>query len=71
MGHVVVTGATGFIGSAVVRQLLERRRRVLAVVEPGADVRNLDGLEVERVTADIADKDGILGCIRQFLGRGR
>lgn len=55
MGHVVVTGATGFIGSAVVRQLLERRRRVLAVVEPGADVRNLDGLEVERVTADIAD----------------
>src|SRR5262249_39984751 len=53
--HVVVTGATGFIGSAVVRQLLAKGRRVVAVVEPGADVRNLDGLNVERVTADVCD----------------
>lgn len=55
MAHVVVTGASGFIGSAVVRQLLAAQRSVLAVVEPGADARNLDGLDVERVTADICD----------------
>jgi dihydroflavonol-4-reductase len=55
MGHVVVTGAGGFIGSSVARQLLERGRRVLAVVEPGADSRNLEGLNVERVVADICD----------------
>lgn len=61
MRHVVVTGATGFIGSAVVRQLLERGRRVLAVVEPGADGRNLDGLDVERLTADIVDARALDG----------
>lgn len=55
MGHVVVTGASGFIGSAVVRQLLAAQRSVLAVVEPGADTRNLDGLDVERVIADVCD----------------
>jgi dihydroflavonol-4-reductase len=55
MGHVVVTGGTGFIGSAVVRQLVAAGREVLVVVEPGADEANLDGIEVDRVSADILD----------------
>ena len=55
MTHVVVTGASGFIGSAVVRQLCAARRRVLAVVEPGADTANLDGLPIERVVGDVCD----------------
>lgn len=53
--HVVVTGAAGFIGSAVVRQMVAQGRRVLAVLEPGADPTNLEGLDVERVTADVCD----------------
>jgi len=56
MAHVVVTGATGFIGSAVVRQLVDSKRRVIAVVEPGADPKNLEGVDVERVTADVLDR---------------
>ncbi len=55
MGHVVVTGANGFIGSNVVRQLLAAGRKVIAVVEPNADVTNLDGIDVERVAADVND----------------
>jgi dihydroflavonol-4-reductase len=55
MAQVAVTGATGFIGSAVVRKLLEQRRSVRAIVEPGANTRNIDGLEVERVTCDVTD----------------
>lgn len=48
-----VTGASGFIGSAVVRKLVARGRKVRAIVEPGADTRNLDGLDVERFECDI------------------
>jgi dihydroflavonol-4-reductase len=55
MRHVVVTGAGGFIGSAVVRKLLAARRRVLAVLEPGGDARNLDGIDCERVELDVCD----------------
>jgi ornithine--oxo-acid transaminase len=53
--RIVVTGASGFIGSAVVRALLARGASVVAVLEPGADAGNLAGLEVERVTADMRD----------------
>ena len=41
--RVLVTGASGFIGSAVTRQLVAREQEVIALVEPGADTGNLDG----------------------------
>ena len=53
--RVLVTGAGGFIGSAVVRALLERRAEVVAMVQPGTDAANLDGLAVERAVADVRD----------------
>jgi len=59
MAHVAVTGATGFIGSAVVRQLLEQKRSVRALIEPGANTFNLEGLPVERVTVDVCDGDAM------------
>lgn len=55
---VAVSGATGFIGSAVVRTLLKQGRAVRALVEPGADTKNLDSLpqeNLERVAVDICD----------------
>jgi len=55
----VVTGASGFIGSAVVRRLLARGQKVRCVVEPGAKLDNLDGLDVEVVTADVNDRDAV------------
>jgi dihydroflavonol-4-reductase len=52
---VLVTGATGFIGSAVVRALLDDGRSVRAVCEPGRSADNLAGLDVERVVCDVRD----------------
>jgi dihydroflavonol-4-reductase len=57
--RVVVTGAAGFIGSAVVRALLSRQAEVVALVEPNGDVGNLRGLNVEQITVDVRDADGV------------
>jgi len=53
-----VSGATGFIGSAVIRKLLADGRPVRALVEPNAPTKNLDALPpgaVERVPVDVCD----------------
>jgi dihydroflavonol-4-reductase len=59
--RVVVTGAAGFIGSAVVRALLERNVDVVALLEPGAVTSNLDGLDVERREVDITKESQLVG----------
>ncbi|MBI5428495.1 MAG: NAD-dependent epimerase/dehydratase family protein [Nitrospinae bacterium] len=55
----LVTGTTGFIGSALVRELIEDGRRVKVLVRPHADTRNIDDLDVERVCGDLRDKDSL------------
>lgn len=59
MAVVAVTGASGFIGSAVVRALLAQGRSVRACVEPGAPLGNLEGLSVEVTTCDVTDARSI------------
>jgi dihydroflavonol-4-reductase len=65
-----VTGGTGFVGGAVVHRLLEAGHEVRALVRPGTDTRQLDGLPVERVEGDLRDADslrrGVAGCDHVF-----
>ena len=50
-----VTGATGFLGSHVARQLAERGESVRVLVRPSSDVRALEGLQAERFAGDLRD----------------
>jgi dihydroflavonol-4-reductase len=60
--RVVVTGAAGFIGSAVVRALRARGVEVVALLEPGASTSNLDALDIERQEVDITKESQLLGA---------
>lgn len=51
----LVTGATGFVGSAVARALLLAGWQVTALVRPSADLRNLRGLGADLAAGDLTD----------------
>jgi dihydroflavonol-4-reductase len=52
-----VTGASGFIGLNLVRELLARGHRVKVLLRPDSKAGALAGLELERVTGDISDRN--------------
>ena len=60
----LVTGATGFVGSAVLRALLRRSQPVRALVRPTSSRHLLEGLPVEIVAGDLADPASCRGALR-------
>lgn len=56
---VLVTGATGFIGANLVRELLKQGYAVKALVREGSDHRNIDGLNIEVVHGDLREKESL------------
>ena len=65
MSHLIlVTGATGFIGSAVARHLLDAGHPVRALVRPDSRLDNLQGLDVEIVRGDVRNPDTLEPAMR-------
>ncbi len=55
----LVTGATGFVGSAVARRLIAAGHTVRALVRPKSDLRNLTGLGLETFVGDLRDRPSL------------
>ena len=68
--RALVTGATGFVGAAVARALLEEGWDVRALARRGSDRRNLHSLRVEVIEGDLADtgslQRALAGCEALF-----
>jgi dihydroflavonol-4-reductase len=67
---VLVTGATGFVGSAVARALVDAGHTVRVLVRPTADRRNLEGLSADRRVGRLEDAESLRaaleGCTALF-----
>lgn len=58
--RVLITGANGHIGANTVRELLNRGHEVVAFVREGADLRGLDGLDVNYAYGDVMDQGTLM-----------
>ncbi len=68
MARVLVTGGTGFVGSALIRRLSAAGDEVLALHRPGADLQRLAAVlpRLRRHAGDIAKPDGWRDAVRAF-----
>ncbi|MFQ5960110.1 MAG: hopanoid-associated sugar epimerase [Candidatus Methylomirabilales bacterium] len=55
----LVTGATGFVGGNLVRELLKDGVAVRALVRPGTPRTTIEGLDVEVVSGDLQDRESL------------
>ena len=67
-GRVLVSGANGFVGSAVVRALLRRGYPVRALARASSDTTNLEGLDVEIVRGDLLDSPSLEHALENCEG---
>lgn len=66
--RVFITGATGFIGSHIVRLLLKQGYKITALVRPQSKLNNLKGLKIDIAESDLNDQrigEKMQGC--QYL----
>ncbi len=65
-----VTGATGFLGSHVARALADEGAHLRLLVRSTSDLRNIEGLNAERVQGDLRDpasfEKALAGCETVF-----
>lgn len=66
MNHIFVTGATGFIGSHLVRELIRLKEEnkgseeIVCLVRKTSDVKPLEGLNIKLIVGDLREKDSLI-----------
>ena len=60
----LITGANGFVGSAVLRLLINKGHEVRALVRPDSDRRNFDGIELEVIEGDLRNTDSLERAVK-------
>jgi nucleoside-diphosphate-sugar epimerase len=66
VSDLILTGATGFVGSHLVEALARRGRKARAVVRSTSDTRHLERHGITPVVADLGDVEGL----RRAIGDG-
>lgn len=62
--RALVTGANGFLGTWLVRRLLDGGHAVRTLVRPGSQPGALGGLDVELLRGDVTDAASLPGAVR-------
>jgi dihydroflavonol-4-reductase len=62
--NVFLTGATGFVGSHVARELAGQGAQLRLLVRATSNLRNLEGITAETVTGDLLDPESLRTAIR-------
>ena len=60
----LITGAAGFVGAAVLRELLKKGHKVKALVRQSSVLDNLKNLDVEIAYGDLKDRDSLKKCLK-------
>ena len=60
----IVTGATGFIGSHIVRKLVGRGEEVKVLVRKTSNTKNIDDLEIEKVYGDVLNRESLVDAFK-------
>jgi dihydroflavonol-4-reductase len=62
--RTLVTGATGFVGAAVLRRLAEAGHNIRVLVRPTSDRLNLSDVDCEIVTGDLTEPESLKRAVR-------